>query len=133
MSAPTTTNYANLEDIKRRLNIPQDQGVSNEKIGVAMREADAFINTQIAVHANTPLRNPDPQIISMAGGLASALFNLWQSPSKEPLLELVKLYKKDIGDHIKAVYAGEDITGHTGGTFTSTSGITGLGTSSPTT
>lgn len=129
MSAPTTTNYAGLEDIKRRLNIPQDSTVSDEKIGVAMREADAFVNVQIAVHATTPLRNPDPQIVSMAGGLASALFNLWQSPSKEPLLELVKLYKKDIGDHIKAVYSGEDITGHTGGTFTSTTGVTGLGSS----
>ncbi len=127
MSAPTTTNYANLEDVKRRLNIPQDSTVSDEKIGVALREADAFVNVQIGVHRTTPLRNPDPQIISLAGGYASALFNLWQSPSKEPLLELVKLYKKDIGDHIKAVYAGEDITGHTGGTFTSTSGITGLG------
>jgi len=126
MSAPTTTNYANLEDVKRRLNIPQDSTVSDEKIGVALREADAFVNVQIGVHATTPLRNPDPQIISLAGGLASALFNLWQAPSKEPLLELVKIYKEDIGDHIKAVYSGEDITGHTGNTFSSTTGITGF-------
>ena len=128
MSQPTTTNYANLDDVKRRLNIPQDNTLVNEKIGVALREADAFVNVQVGVHANVPLKNPDPQIISLAGGLASALYNMWQSPSKEPLLDLVKSYQKQIGDHIKAFYAGEDISGHTGNTFGTTKGITGLGT-----
>lgn len=128
MSQPTTTNYAKLDDVKRRLNIPQDNGLVNEKIGVALREADAFVNVQVGVHANVPLKNPDPQIISLAGGLASALYNMWQSPSKEPLLDLVKSYQKQIGDHIKAFYSGEDISGHTGNTFGTTKGITGLGT-----
>ncbi|MCH7589524.1 hypothetical protein IIB34_00625 [PVC group bacterium] len=126
-STPTTTQYADLKEVKQRLNIPDSITSVDEKVNTAMREADAFVNTQVGVHANTPLTNPDAQIISLASGLASALYNVWQSPAKDTVWKIVDNYQKQIGDHIKAFFAGEDITGHTGDTFSSTNGITGFG------
>jgi len=126
-SSPTTTQYADLKEVKQRLNIPDSVTTVDEKVATSMREADAFVNTQVGVHATTPLDNPDAQIISLASGLACALYNVWQSPAKDTVWKIVEAYQKQIGDHIKAFYAGEDITGHTGNTFSSTTGITGFG------
>ena len=126
-STPTTTQYADLKEVKQRLNIPDSVTTVDEKVNTAMREADAFVNTQVGVHVTTPLENPDAQIISLASGLASALYNVWQSPAKDTVWKIVDNYQKQIGDHIKAFYAGEDISGHTGDTFSSTNGITGFG------
>ncbi len=90
-----------------------------------MRDADSFVNVQVGVHATTPLTNPDDQIISLASGLAAALYNYWQTPVKDRTLDAVKEWQKMIGDHVKAVYGQEDISGHTGRTFGSTNGVTG--------
>ena len=90
-----------------------------------MRDADSFVNVQAGVHEATPIKNPDKQLIALASGLAASLYNYWQTPAKDRTLEGIKQWEKRIGDHVRAVYGQEDITGHTGSTFTSTSGITG--------
>lgn len=121
----TTTNYAQLAETKQRLNIPNVNIDSDEKIGAHLRDADSFVNVQIGVHAVVPLTNPDPQLISLASGLAASLYNYWQTPAKDRTLDGIAAWEKRIGDHLKAVYGQKDISGTSGRTFTSSSGVTG--------
>ncbi|KKN26835.1 hypothetical protein LCGC14_0870670 [marine sediment metagenome] len=130
MSQPATIGYADLKTTKQYLNIPDSNTVSDEKIASHMRDADSFVNVQVGVHRDTPLKNPDRQLISLASGLSASLYNYWQTPAKNQTLDGIKQWEKRIGDHVRAVYGQEDITGHTGGTFTTTSGITGTESSS---
>lgn len=125
MSQPATIGYADLKTVKQYLNIPDSNTLSDEKIDSAMRDADSFVNVQAGVHANTPIKNPDDQLIALASGLSASIYNYWQTPAKNQTLDGIKQWEKRIGDHVKAFYGQEDITGHTGSTFTSTNGITG--------
>lgn len=119
------TGFADLKRVKQLLNIPDSNQVSDEKIKTHMRDADSFVNVQVGVHRDTPLSNPDDQLIALASGLSASLFNYWQTPAKNQTLDGIKQWEKRIGDHVRAIYGQEDITGHTGGTFTTTRGITG--------
>ena len=121
----TTTNYAQVSEVKQRLNIPDVNKDSDEKIGTQCRDADSFVNVQIGVHAVVHLTNPDPQLISLASGLAAALYNYWQTPAKDRTLEAVDKWEKRISDHLKAVYGQRDVSGTSGRTFTSSNGVTG--------
>jgi len=124
----TQIGYADLKQTKQRLNIPDTRSESNEKIETNMSDADAFINTQINVHAVAPVSPtaiPDKQLIALASGLAASLFNYWNTPAKDRTLDGIKQWEKRIGDYVKAVYGQEDITGHTGATFTTSRGVTG--------
>lgn len=98
-----------------------------------MRDADSFINVQAGVHRDRPLTNPDDQLIALASGLSASLFNYWQTPAKNQTLDGIKQWEKRIGDHVRAFYGQEDITGHTGKTFTTTRGVTGTETGTGTT
>lgn len=133
MSQPATIGYADLKTTKQYLNIPDSNQISDEKIESHMRDADSFVNVQVGVHKETPLKNPDRQLIALASGLSASLYNYWQTPAKNQTLDGIKQWEKRIGDHVRAVYGQEDITGHTGGTFTTTRGVTGQEGSSPAT
>jgi hypothetical protein len=119
------TGFADLKRVKQLLNIPDSNQVSDEKIKTHMRDADSFINVQVGVHRDRPLTNPDDQLIALASGLSASLFNYWQTPAKNQTLDGIKQWEKRIGDHVRAFYGQEDITGHTGSTFTTTRGVTG--------
>jgi len=121
----TTTDYADLKEVKERLNIPQSDTNSDEKIGAHMRDADSFINSQIGVHDLVPLTNPDKHLISLASGLSSTLYNYWQTPAKDRTLDGIKAWEDRITDYLRARYGQQDRAGKTGRTFSSTNGVTG--------
>ena len=121
----TTTDYADLKEVKERLNIPQSNVDSDEKIGTHMRDADSFINAQVGVHDLVPLTNPDKQLVSLASGLSASLFNYWQTPAKDRTLEGVTAWEGRITDYLRARYGQQDKAGKTGRTFSSTRGVTG--------
>jgi len=126
------TGFADLKRVKQLLNIADSNQISDEKIKTQMRDADSFVNVQVGVHRDIPLSNPDDQLIALASGLSASLFNYWQTPAKNQTLDGIKQWEKRIGDHVRAIYGQEDITGHTGGTFTTTRGVTGTESSSST-
>lgn len=117
--------YADLKTCKQYLNIPDSNTDSDEKIEAHMRDADSFVNVQMGVHQATPIEEPDQQLISLASGLAAALYNYWQTPAKDRTLDGIKQWENRIGYHVKAVHGQEDISGHTGATFSTTRGVTG--------
>ena len=126
MSSESSVGYADLRECKRRLNIPDSQTATDVKIGDQMREADNYVNTQINLHAITPIENADPEIISMASSLASASYNYWQTPIKDRNLDAMNQWKTAIQDHILAVYGRKNPNLLSGGeTFGKTTGFSG--------
>lgn len=124
MSSESTSGYADLMETKKRLNIPDSITASDEKIMSMGREADNYVNTQINLHALTPITNPDPEIVSLATGLAAAIFNYWQTPIKDRNLSGVEEWKKSIQEHILATYGRKNPTLLSGGdTFGTTTGF----------
>lgn len=124
MSSESNAGYADLQETKKRLNIPDSVTASDEKIMSMGREADNYINTQINLHATTPIANPDPELISMATGLAAATFNYWQTPIKDRNLEGIEEWKKAIQEHILGVYGRKNPNLLSGGTtFGKTTGF----------
>ena len=124
MSSESQVGYADLQEIKRRLNIPDSVTASDEKIASMGREADNYTNTQINLHATTPIANPDPELVSMATGLAAAIFNYWQTPIKDRNLDGIAEWKKSIQEHILSVYGRKNPNFLTGGDmFGTTSGF----------
>ena len=103
-SSESTSGYADLQEVKRRLNQSLTQTGPNEKISDNMREADNYVNTQINLHATTPITNPDPELVSMASSLAAASYNYWQTPIKDRNLSGIKEWKTAIQEHILAAY-----------------------------
>lgn len=124
MSSESTSGYADLMETKKRLNIPDSITATDEKIMSMGREADNYVNTQINLHALTPITNPDPEIVSLATGLAAAIFNYWQTPIKDRNLSGVEEWKKSIQEHIMATYGRKNPTMLSGGTtFGTTTGF----------
>ncbi len=128
-----TEGFADLKTVKQLLNIADSVITSDEKIKTSMNYADSFTKIQVGVHADAPIVDPDEQLIALASGLSASHYNYWQTPAKDRTLDGIKEWQKQIGDHVKAVYGQEDISGHTGRTFTSTRGITGTETGTGTT
>jgi len=126
MSSESGPGYAELTETKRRLNLPASNTAPNEKIADNMREADNYVNTQIGLHAITPITQPDPEIVSMASSLAATLYNYWQTPIKDRNLDAQNEWKKAIQDHILAVFGRKNPNLLAGGTtFGTTTGFTG--------
>jgi len=121
----TTTNYADLKEVKERVNIPQSNTDFDESLATNMRDADSFVNVQAGVHVDTPIENPDKQLISLASGLAASLYNYWQTPAKDRTLDGIQQWEKRIADHLRGIYGQKDVSGTSGRTFSSTSGVTG--------
>lgn len=124
MSSTTIGQVADLRETKRRLNIPDSVSSSNGKIQDFMQEADNFVNIQVSPHADIPITNPGPELVSLASSLAAAIFNYWQTPIKDRNLSGIQEWKKFIADHINAVYSRKSESGLGGGElFGSTSGF----------
>ena len=127
MSSTSQSGYADLREVKRRLNIPDLTTSSDLKIADQMQEADNYVNVQINLHAITPLSNPDPELVSLSSSLAATLFNYWQTPIKDRNLDGIKAWKQHIQDHILATYGRKNPNLLTGGdTFGKTTGVTGF-------
>ena len=114
---------ADLRETKRRLNIPDSESSSDEKIGDFMQEADNFVNIQISPHASIPITNPGPELVSLASGLAATIFNYWQTPIKDRNLDGIEQWKKFVADHIMAVYGKKSANLGGGNLFGKTSGF----------
>ncbi len=124
MSSESRSGYADLQETKRRLNIPDTNSAADEKISDNMREADNYVNTQINLHAITPIPNADPEIVSMSSSLAATLYNYWQTPIKDRNLDAQNQWKQAIQDHILATYGRKNPNLLSGGTtFGTTTGF----------
>ncbi len=124
MSSESSSGYADLLEAKKRLNISDSITASDEKIMSMGREADNYVNTQINLHALTPITNPDPEIISLATGLCAAIYNYWQTPIKDRSLDGINEWKKSIQEHILATYGRKNPNLLSGGkSFGSTTGF----------
>ncbi len=107
----TASGYGSLREVRRRLNIPDTVDSSDTKIKDFINEADNYVNSQIKIHATTPISNPDAELISLSSSLAAAMFNFWQTPSKDQNLEGTETWRKYIQDHIMATYGRYNPTG----------------------
>jgi len=116
---------ADLRETKRRLNLPDTVSKSDSKIQDYMQEADNFVNIQISPHADIPITNPGPELVSLASSLAATLFNYWQTPVKERNLDGIREWKKFVSDHVNAVYARKSQTLGGGDLFGKTTGFSG--------
>ena len=126
MSSTIIGQVATLRETKRRLNIPDAVKSSDDKIGDYMQEADNFVNIQVSPHADIPIKNPGPELVSLASSLAATMFNYWQTPIKDRNLDGIKEWKKFVADHINAVYSKKSESGLGGGNlFGKTTGFKG--------
>ena len=103
-SATSDSGYSDFAQVKKRLNLDLLVTAPNKKIHDMMQEADNYINTQINLHAITPIEAPDPELISLASSLAGTIYNYWQTPIKDRNLDPITSWKKAIQDHILATY-----------------------------
>jgi hypothetical protein len=120
------TGFASLKKVKQLLNIPDSVIATDEKIKTQMDDADSFVNVQVRVHQDTPVVDPDEQLISLASGLAASIYNYWQTPAKDRTLDGIEKWEKRVADHVKAVFGLTDVSGTTGRSIQSTRGVDGL-------
>ena len=130
MSSESSVGYTDLQETKKRLNISDSVTAPNEKIMSFGRETDNYINTQINLHALTPIPNPDPELVSLANSCTAAIFNFWQTPVKDRNLAGINEWKKAIQEYILATYGRKNPSLLSGGTTFGTtrgfqSGVTG--------
>jgi len=126
MSATSDSGYANFEQVKKRLNQDLSVTAPDKKVHDMMQEADNYVNTQINLHAITPIETPDPEIISLSSSLAATIYNYWQTPIKDRNLDGIKFWKLSIQDHILATYGRKNPNLLAGGdTFGTTTGFKG--------
>ena len=125
-SATSDSGYSDLAQVKKRLNQDLLVTAPNIKIHDNMQEAVNYVNTQINLHAITPIEAPDPEIISLASSLAATLYNYWQTPIKDRNLDSITSWKKAIQDHILATYGRKNPNLLSGGDmFGTTTGFEG--------
>jgi len=119
----TGTTYYVLEDIKDKLHIDDtDQDSQISRLG---EQADAYINTQIGLHATVPIPFPEKELKALSNKLAAAEYLTWNSPDHPRVL--YDAARKDIQEYIKAVYGNQNASGLTNSTFAKTSSkITGF-------
>jgi len=126
MSASSDSGYSDFQQVKHRLNQDLLVTAPDKKIHENMQEADNYVNTQINLHAITPIEAADPEIVSLATSLAATLYNYWQTPIKDRNLDPILSWKQAIQDHILATYGRKNPNLLTGGDmFASTTGFKG--------
>ena len=126
MSAVSNSGYADFQQVKKRLNQDLSVTAPDKKIHDMMQEADNYVNTQINLHALTPIDTPDPEIVSLSTSLAATIYNYWQTPIKDRNLDPIKFWKQSIQDHILATYGRKNPNLLAGGdTFGTTTGFKG--------
>ena len=110
--------YGTLAKVHERLNIADSVTAPDTKIASYIAEADGFANTQINLHAITPIAVPDDELIGLANGLAAAIYVYW-TDARHPM-EGIKEYKKQITEYVKANYYRANVDGTTADTITKT-------------
>ncbi len=126
-SGSTTSGYASIREMKKRINISDSEPESNELLETYAREADTYINTQIGLHVDdsVPIENPDKELISLASSYGSTIYNYWQNPSGKETMDAMAKWEKKIQEHIMAKYARRNPTGVQGkNTYGKTTGFT---------
>lgn len=117
------TTYYDLQEIKDKLHIDDtDQDPYVNRLG---EQADSYINTQVGIHATTPIAFPEIELKALANKLAAAEYLMWNSPDHPRAL--YDSARKDIQDYLKATYGKQNADGFTTNTFSKTnSQIKGL-------
>jgi hypothetical protein len=100
--------YATLAKVHERLNIADSVTAPDTKIASYILEADGYCNTQINLHASTPITNDD-ELDGLANGLAAAIYVYWTTPDKK--IDGIREYKKQISEFVKAKYGRKNVDG----------------------
>jgi len=130
LSTPDQT-FSTLNETKDYLNIARSNNDSNNKINTNRDAADNYVGNQVRLHADIPLDDTDPELVSLSSQLAAAYFNQFQNPMKAEMMELVKVTKQAVQDYIMETYGRKNPSGLSGAnTFGITSAITGFTTNS---
>jgi len=110
------TTYYTIEKIKNKLHIDDvDQDPYVNDLG---EQADSYINTQVGIHATTPIPFPEKELKALADKLAAAEYLMWNSPDHPRAL--YDAARKDIQSYIKATYGKQNDDGFTTNTFAKT-------------
>lgn len=123
MAGKGGTTYYNLDNIKNKLHIDDvDQDPYVSRLGEG---ADAYINTQIGLHANVPIPFPENELHALSDKLAASEYLMWNSPDHPR--DLYDASRKDIQEYIIATYKKESASGLGADQFAKTdSSVTGL-------
>jgi len=117
--------FAVLNNVKRLCNVDTGDTDVDDSMNLHLTNTDAYINTQIAMHAVVPVVG-DTELPGLSDYLAAATYNYWTTPAKERVLDGVIQWEKRIQDHIMAKYGKRNPTGLSGSTFSkSNSAVTG--------
>lgn len=121
MAAGTT--YYTQAKIKNKLHI--DDVDQDDYVNDLGEQADSYINTQVSLHAVTPVAFPEVELKALSDKLAAAEYLMWNSPDHPRAL--YDAARKDIQSYIKAIYGKQNDDGFTTDTFSKTnSSITGF-------
>lgn len=119
-----SSGYADLRKTKRKLNLDDTVSSADLKIADHMTDADSYVNSQINLHANTPITNPDNELIELASSYAATMYNYWQTPIKDRNLDGINKWEDKISQHVVARYGKYDKSGLGGGAlFGTTAGF----------
>jgi len=112
-SGSTTSGYADIREMKKRINISDSESDADNKLEDYAREADTYINTQIGLHVDdsVPIENPDKELISLASSYGCTIWQFWGSPDATNTITAMKHWEKKIQEHIMAKYARRNPTG----------------------
>lgn len=112
-SGTTTSGYADIREMKKRINISDSESDANNKLETYAREADTYINTQVGLHVDdsVPIDNPDKELISLASSYGCTIYNFWGNPDANDTIQAMKHWEKKIQEHIMAKYARRNPTG----------------------
>jgi len=117
--------HATQANVKRLCNIEISNTDADDKIDDQIVNSDAYVDTQIEMHATVPVVG-DAELPGLSDFLAAATYNYWQTPAKDRVLSGVEHWEKRIQDHIMAKYGKRNPTGLSGSTFSkTTSAVTG--------
>jgi len=126
-SGSTTSGYADIREMKKRINISDSESDANNKLETYAREADTYINTQIGLHVDdaVPIDNPDKELISLGSSYGCTIYNYWANPDAQDTITAMKHWEKKIQEHIMAKYARRNPTGVQGqNSYGKTTGFT---------
>lgn len=117
--------YATLNNVKRFCNMDTGDTDLDDLLNTHLVNADAYINTQIELHAVVPVVG-DSELPGLADYLAAATHNYWTTPAKDRVIEGMKQWEERIQHHILAKYGKRNPTGLTGSSYSKTgSAVTG--------
>jgi len=114
--------YGTLNGVKRKINLDLSITSADTKLTELLNEAEGYINTQIKLHATSPISPTDADLTGLSTRLAAASYNYWTSPKKsDKLYQVVIDIQKEVVYYILATYGRKNPDGHAAGVvFTKT-------------